>query len=148
MKRSLLLAGCALAAAFVMTGCMSTHTNDAAAPAAVTVKAPVFTANVVAGKAKVAGDATIHNLFGIISWGVSSFADDAFVSTTDASILPIKIALPADLAKQAASYNACAKAKADVILAAKYKLDIADYFVYKTIKCKVSGYPGTIKGVK
>ena len=128
---------------------MSTNTNDAAAAVSYKVKAPVFTANVVAGKAVVAGEATVHNLFGIISWGPTAFADDAFVSVDNgASLLPFKLAMPADLAKQAASYNACAKAKADVILAAKYKLDIADYFVYKTIKCKVSGYPGTVKGIK
>ena len=36
----------------------------------------------------------------------------------------------------------------NVLLAAKYKLDINDYFIYKAIKCKVTGYPGSIKGVK
>ena len=63
--------------------------------------------------------------------------------------LPFQFVASGDqVAKQGATYNACEAAKADVILGAKYKLDIADYFVYKTIKCKVTGYPGTIKGVK
>lgn len=144
MKKSLLFLACA-AVAMVMTGCAVTHTNDAAAPVAFEVEAPKMVADVTVGKKVVAGEATVHNLFGIISWGVSSFADDAFAVTTN---LPIKLATGDTVAKQGAAYNACAAAKADVILGAKYKLDITDYIVYKSIKCKVTGYPGTINGVK
>lgn len=147
MKKSLLLVVFA-AVAFVMTGCMSTHTNDAAAAAKFKVDTPTFTADVVAGKNTVSGEANVHCILGIITWGVSDFADDAFVNSSIASLLPIKIACPNTIVKQGATYNACATAKADAILAAKYKLDIADYFVYKNIKCKVTGYPATIKGIK
>lgn len=145
MKKSLLIVAAA-AATVIMTGCMATHTNDGAAPVKVCVKAPEFKADVVAGQTAVSGEATVHNLFNLITWGVSDFADDAFVSV---SALPVQLVTPADqVAKQGATYKACQAAKADVILAAKYKLDIKDFFVYKSIKCKVTGYPGTIKGVK
>lgn len=145
MKKFFLLA-MSVAAAVIMTGCFAVHTNDATATVKVDVKSPEFKADVAVGKTAVSGEATVHNLFGIISWGVGSFADDAFCST---SALPFQLIVPpTTVAKQGATYNACDNAKADVILAAKYKLDINDFFVYKAIKCKVTGYPGTIKGVK
>lgn len=138
------VAACAIAA--FMTGCMATHTNDGTAVVKLNVESKEFKADVVAGKTAVSGEATVHNLFGLFTWGVSEFADDAFVST---SVLPFQLAVsPLTVAKQGATYNACAANKADAILAAKYKLDIADFFVYKSIKAKVTGYPATIKGVK
>jgi len=145
MKKSFLLVGAAVAAAFVMTGCMSTHTNDATSVAKVCVTKN-FAADVVAGQKAVSGEATVHNVLGLFTWGVSEFADDAFVSTTG-PVFQLAVS-PVDAAKQGAAYRACAAAKADTILAAKYKLDIKDFFVYKSVKCKVTGYPGTIKGVK
>ena len=145
MKKSLLLAGAAVAAAFVMTGCMSTHTNDAANGAKVDVT-KTFTADVTVGQKAVSGEATVHNVLGLFTFGVSEFADDAFVSTTG-PVLQLAVS-PVDAAKQGAAYKACAAAKADTILAAKYKLEIKDFFVYKCVNCKVTGFPGTVKGVK
>ena len=52
------------------------------------------------------------------------------------------------LQKQGATYNACAANKADRLLAAKYKVDVKDFFVYKNVTAQVTGYPGVIKGVK
>lgn len=145
MKKSLMLvAACAIAA--FMTGCMATHTNDGTVTVKPVVKSKVFEADIVAGKQAVSGEATVHNLFGLITWGVSDFADDAFVTT---SALPFQFTVSPDtVAKQGATYNACAASKADAILAAKYKVDIKDFIVYKSIKAKVTGYPASIKGVK
>lgn len=144
MKKLILFAGSVLAAV-VMTGCFAAHTNDAAAAADVKVQ-KTYTADIVAGAKTVTGEATVHNVLNIITWGVSNFADDAFVSTSGPSLQVL--ASPLTVAKQGATFNACQAAKADVILAAKYRIDIKDYFVYKAIKCQVIGYPGTIKGVK
>jgi len=143
MKKSLMfVAVCAFAV--VMTGCMATHTNDAASAAKVCVSKK-FDADIVAGKKAVAGTATVHNLFGIFTWGVSNFADDAFVSTDNAFQLTVS---PLTVAKQGATYNACKAAKADMLLAAKYNIKVSDFFVYKSVKCDVTGYPGVVKGVK
>ena len=140
----MLVAVCAIAA--FMTGCMSTHTNDATAVAQVKLNCKKFDTDIVAGKTKVKGTATIHNVLGLISWGVSDFADDAFVST---SALPIQLCVsPETMVKQGATYNACAANNADFVLAAKYKMDVKDFFVYKQITCDVTGYPASIKGVK
>ena len=144
MKKQLLLACGAIAAALAMTGCMATHTNDAASGAKVCV-GKKFDADIVAGKQAVSGTATVHNLFGIITWGVSNFADDAFVSGNNSLQF---VASPLTVAKQGATYNACTANKADMLLAAKYNIKVSDFFVYKSVKCDVTGYPGVIKGVK
>ena len=144
MKKQLLLAGGAVAAALVMTGCMATHSNDAASSAKVCV-GKKFDADIVAGKQAVSGTATVHNLFGIITWGVSNFADDAFVSGNNGLQLSVS---PLTVAKQGATYNACAASKADMLLAAKYNIKVSDFVVYKSVKCDVTGFPGVVKGVK
>lgn len=143
MKKSLVFTGAAVAA-FAMTGCFATHTNDAAVPVAAKVCAP-FAAHVEAGSAAVSGEATVHSFLGIFNWGVSSFADDAFVTTT--TNMPFVIASANEVAKQGATFNACASAKADMLLGAQYKIDIADYLIYKSVKCTVTGYPGHLNGV-
>ncbi|MBQ4106367.1 MAG: hypothetical protein IJC73_02160 [Lentisphaeria bacterium] len=148
MKKSLLfIALCVVAAA--LTGCMSTHTNDATAVATFSVESKEYQPIVTTGEKVVTGEATLHSVFGLINWGVSDFADDAFVSVTVSTTLPIQLCVsPNDAAKQGAVYNACAASKADAIVAAKYKLDIMDYIVYKCIKAKVTGYPAKVVGIK
>ena len=136
------VAVCAIAA--IMTGCMATHTNDAAAGAKACVSKK-FDADIVAGKTAVKGQATVHNVLGIFTWGVSEFADEAFVSSSNPMQLFVS---PLDVAKQGATYAACDAAKADMLLAAKYKVKVSDFFVYKKYECDVTGFPGVVKGVK
>lgn len=143
MKKLMVLGGAV--AAMLLTGCMSTHTNDGTATVKISITKD-YKAEVVAQEKTVSGEATVHNVLGLITWGVSDFADDAFVSTSG-TILQIGVN-PIDAAKQGATYKACEASKADAILAAKYKMNIADYFVYKQVKCNVTGYPASIKGVK
>lgn len=144
MKKQFALAFGALVAAVGMVGCMSTHTNDGTAVVKIAVTKD-YKADIVTQAKPVSAEVTVHNVLGI-TWGVSDFADDAFVSTSS-TILPLGIS-PFDAAKQGATFKACEAAKADAILAAKYKMDVADFIVYKKISCKVTGYPASIKGVK
>ena len=58
-----MLFAAACAAGLVLTGCLSTHTNDATAEVKVCVKAPAFTADVQAGKTAVTGQWDVHALF-------------------------------------------------------------------------------------
>lgn len=146
MKKSLLLAGAVFAAVF-MTGCFSANTNDAAVSAKVRLEHKRFSVDIQPGKDKVFGEASLNSLFGFINWGVSEFADDAFVGT-EISILPIKFASAETLVKQGATYKACERAGADYILGAKYRIDTKDYIVFKQIKCRVTGYPAYLKGIK
>ena len=84
-------------------------------------------------------------MLGLITWGVTDYADEAFVSGAPAIQLAPN---PLTVVKQGATYNACAAAKADMLLAAKYNIKISDFFVYKKIECDVTGFPGVVKGVK
>lgn len=143
MKKALLLAAVCAVAAFV-SGCIANHTNDAATSAKASVTKN-FEADIVAGKTAVSGKAMVHNVLGIITWGVSDYADDAFVSGAPSLQL---FASPLTVAKQGATFNACNDAKADMLLAAKYKIKISDFFVYKKVECDVTGFPGVVKGVK
>ena len=45
-------------------------------------------------------------------------------------------------------FDACKKNNCDVLLNAKYEINTTDYFVFKMINCKVSGYPGVETGIK
>lgn len=141
MNKMFILASLALA---LMTGCASVNTNDGAIPANIKIH-KTYTPDITVQKTAVSGDATVNCLFGLITWGVSEYADDAFVKTGP-SISLLKSA--DEVAKQGATYNACNTAKADYLLGAKYRLDTMDYFVFKTVKCTATGYPGTITGVK
>ncbi|MBQ9694771.1 MAG: hypothetical protein IJV69_08455 [Kiritimatiellae bacterium] len=141
MNKMLTLAGVTLA---LMTGCLSVNTNDGAITTDIKIR-KVYTPNIEVQQTAVSGEATVNCLFGFITWGVSEYADDAFVKTGP----NIAVFASADeVAKQGATYQACDAAKADYLLGAKYRLDTADYFVFKTVKCTATGYPGTIKGVK
>jgi hypothetical protein len=141
MNKMLILAGVALA---LMTGCAAVNTNDGAIPANIKIQ-KTYTPDIAVKQEKVSGEATVNCLFGLITWGVSEYADDAFVKTGP-NISLLKSA--DEVAKQGATYKACDAAKADYLLGAKYRLDTMDYFVFKTVKCTATGYPGTIKGVK
>ncbi|MBQ9789738.1 MAG: hypothetical protein IJW31_09110 [Lentisphaeria bacterium] len=145
MKKTLMLTLACTVCAIIFSGCRVINTNDAATAVNFDATAKVTPQVEVADKA-VTGEATVNVLFGCIAWGASSFADDAFSSTSNNPLS--LVASPNTLAKQAATYNACEANKADALLGAKYKIDTMDYFVFKTVKCTATGYPGVIKGVK
>ena len=44
--------------------------------------------------------------------------------------------------------NAVISQYADIILAPQYVLTTKDYFLYKSINCKVKGFPGFVKGIE
>ena len=145
MKKSLLIVG-AFAAVIVLSGCFATHTSDGAYMAQVKIEKS-YTPIITHQNKPVTGTATINSLFGFITWGVSKFADDAFTNTK--TNMPVQLAPnPLDVAKQGATYNACDTAKCDMLLNAKYTIEINDYIVFKQIKCKAVGYPGVVKGLK
>lgn len=141
MKKMLILAGIALT---LMTGCLSTNTNDGATPVEFKVE-KAYTADVDIQKDATKAEATVNCLFGLITWGVTEYADEAFVSSNSGLGL---FKDPMTVAKQGATYKACKDANADALLGATYHIDTEDYFIFKKVKCTAEGYPATIKGVK
>lgn len=135
--------------AVLFTGCFSTHTNDLAKDTDVTLRTPNYQMEVQTGKKRVSGKASqnvVYLFLGSISWGDSKFADRAF--TDGNSSLLSFFPDPVEQVKQAATYNACAAAKCDMLIGAKYTVEIEDYIVFKRVKCTVTGYPGIELGIK
>lgn len=146
MKKGLILACGAIVASLGLTGCMSTNTSEGAYAPEVVIKKE-YTPIIKHQETMVSGDATIYCLFGFIIWGTNEFADESFTRTSNAGAVSLLFD-PNTAAKQGATYNALDAADADMLLGAKYELDIEDYFVFKKIKANVSGYPGVVKGFK
>ena len=146
MKKRMFLVGGALVASTILSGCATQNTSQGAyAP---DVKVEKKYEAVIQKQDNVAtGEATVNCLFGIFTWGVNNFADDAFVMQQSSNSFSLTIN-PADVAKRGATYNACANAKSDMLLGAKYVVDTNDFFVFKTIKCTAAGFPGVLQDVK
>ena len=143
MKKSMLFAAFAFIA-FAVTGCTAINTSQGADAPKVKITKE-YTADIEHKNTVVAGQATVYNLFGIFTWGVSNFADYAFAGD---SSFPSIITSPMTLAKQGATYNACEASGSDMLLGAKYKITTQDYIVFKIITCDASGFPGVLKGIK
>ncbi|MBS1368950.1 MAG: hypothetical protein HPZ91_03240 [Lentisphaeria bacterium] len=146
MKKLFLLAVAAIAGTVVMTGCTAVNTNDAANDFKAEIVPAKFETVINHKDTPVSGEAQLNVLFNVFSWGVSEFADRSFVGSTNNSLGLFQD--PQTLAKQGATYNACKNASCDVLLNAKYIVTTTDYFVFKMINCKVTGYPGTEAGIK
>jgi hypothetical protein len=127
------------------SGCTSFETNRVGEQIKVDMAVKVEP-EIEAGKQMVEGNATINCLFGLFTWGVDNQA--LGVNYTNNGISGGLFTSPADIAKNGAAYNACTEAKADLLLAPRYNLTIEDYFVFKTIKCQVKGYPGVLRSIK
>lgn len=138
MKKALIVAGMFALAGVVLTGCSSINTNDAAGSTKVAIVPAVYEPVIKHSPQKVEGSAKMSVLFGIFAWGASNFADR---TSLDSNVL-----FGPDV-KKAAVYNACKSAKCDMLLSSKYEVTTMDYFVFKTVECKVSGFPGTEVGI-
>ena len=141
MKKFLLLCT-AFAGALWITGCTSIVTSDGASlipqPDS---DHPGYTAQFSHKNERVEGVAQINVLFGLFAWGTEGFADNSKLSTF--SFMPS----PENFAKSAAVYSTCQQNKVDTLLGTRYILTIKDYFVFKTINCKVAGFPASMDGV-
>ena len=141
MKKFLLLST-AFAGALWITGCTSIVTSDGASQIPQPDSDhPGYTAQFSHKQTRVEGAVQINVLFGIFAWGAEGYADNSKLSSF--SFMPS----PENFAKSAAVYSACQKNKADTLLGTRYILNITDYFVFKTINCKVAGFPATMDGV-
>lgn len=125
----------------IATGCTSVNTNDVAKAVSIDRMKVPYEVVLDCKKEKVKNEASVSVLFGFITWGESNFADDTALG--DFSLFS-----PAGQVKAAAVYKACKASKSDVLLATKYEIKTKDYFVFKTVKCKVAGYPAKVTGVK
>ncbi len=153
MKKNFAMAVLAGMTAIIGTGCAYTETNRVGEQ--VQINMPVLVKpEIETGKNVINGEATVHSILGIFSWGPNTQAvgihygleSDEKNSVLDA--LYFSTSKGERVARNAAAYEATNSVKADIILAPQYTLTADDYFFYKKINCKVKGYPGFVKGVK
>lgn len=140
--KKILLAAAAVAAMFALTGCVSVNTSDGATAVPQPGSChPGYAAKFSHKNVRVEGNAQVNVLFGIFAWGTEGFADNSKLSIF--SFLPS----PENFAKSAAVYNTCQANKVDTLLGTRYIVTVTDYFVFKTVKCKVAGFPAVMNGV-
>ena len=139
MKKFLILAAF-VAAAVLASACSVVQTNDGANEASYQVRKAVYDPVIKHENRKVIGAAKWNCLFGIFTWGLGSYAErtdlnDPFL-TLETSV------------KKAAVYDACKRNDCDIILATKYELTKKNYFLFRSVSCIVTGFPGTITGLE
>ena len=123
-----------IAALAVMTGCTSVNTSDAGSM-------NVYPQTV----------GPVDVLFGIFAWGdTSTFADNASIFNQNSPFAFLFSWIPnaQNIAAKAAFYNACKKAQCDAVVASRYEIKTDDYWLFKKLDVKVSGFPATMTGVE
>ena len=141
--KKMIIAAVAAVLAVSFTGCKSVFTSDGATgiPQVGTAH-PGYEATFSHKDVRVKGEAQVNVLFGLFAWGVDGFAENSDLSTF--SFIPSA----ENYAKSAAVYNTCQKNQVDTLLGTRYTMTVTNYFVFKTIKCEVAGFPAVMNGIK
>ena len=131
----------ALAGMVAMSGCASHHMSANSGPVKVSAEA-TLQANVEVGE-DITGTANETVIFWFIRLGPSKFADGVDYSGGGAAtgLVPM---FGMEGVKAAAAYDALDGSGADVIMDARYTLDVTDYVVVKMIECTVTGKGATV----
>jgi len=154
MKKTLFMLSLVTGAVILLgSGCTSIEASKVGDQ--VSVHMPVLVKPTIETKdTLINGSATVHSIFGIFTWGPNAQAvgvDYGTATAVTGGALGELLSFTSKseiVARNAAAYKATTSANADIILAPQYVVTTEDYFVYKSINCKVKGYPGYIKGVK
>lgn len=145
MKRSLILTGL-LSVALITSACTTTHTNVLSSPFDVTASANELKADIKVGD-KITGSSVTKTLFGVFRIeGGNKFADGVSYNK-EANYFKF-LGGAVEEAKASAAYNAVHDSGADVIVAPKYVVEVEDNFFTKKYTVVVTGYKGTITGIK
>jgi len=128
------------ALAAMAAGCVTVNKNDGGDSAiAPNVVKDAIREKYEVGKDTVQASDTVNCLFGFICWGSTA---THIADLSDSGCLG-----GLAKAKNGAYANACDKANCDSLVGTKYTITTDDYYVFKTIKVEVKGYPASITGV-
>lgn len=131
-----------VASLVVLTGCSSLN-QSAVSPSLKQEVTTEFKADVEVGK-KTTGKSTTTVILGFIKLGDNQFADGVGYGTGFSLGLS-----GAEGAKSAAAYKAIKAANADILVAPTYVIKEEGFGpLYTTIEAEVTGFAGTVKGVK
>lgn len=139
----------ALASAVVVAaGCHSFNTNKPSATLEPRLVTNELRADIKVGE-KISGESNLNVLFGFITFGGdSNFADGvAYDGIGGGGLLPSNPLNKVPQVQSAAAYNALAPVNGDVIISPRYEVTVDDFFVFKKIHVKVTGYKGTVNSI-
>lgn len=146
MKKSLLaLSIVAGAVVMLVTGCSSTSvdTNRFGSQVTLQMRTVEFVPQIQVGDKCISGSSQSTVYCGFIKIGDTSKQASGISFSSGSSIWG-----GSDAYQRAALYDACIKAKADIVLAPQYTTTVEGNFFKKTVSCTVKGFPGFIKSVK
>lgn len=138
----------ALAAAIASTtGCVSYNVSQPTAPLEGVVRSDLK-ADVKVGEA-ISGQSSTNILFNFLNiGGDNQFADGVAYSGGATGGLSALLPDPISSTKAAAAYKAVKSSGADLIVAPRYEVTVDDYFIFKTVKVKVTGNKGSITSIR
>lgn len=142
----------AAVATLIMTtsGCVSYNMSQPSAPLEGVVKSDLK-ADVKVGEA-ISGESSTNVLFNFFSFGGDTQFADGIVyggsSGGGLGGLGLPIPDPVSSAKAAAAYKAVKSSGADLIVAPRYEVNVADYFIFKKVDVKVTGHKGSITSIR
>ena len=131
----------------MLSGCASLTKSQFSAPftPGPIVNAPIK-ADIAIGE-KISGKASSTTIFKIFKLGSSG----KYASGVNYGInggLGGFVYDPFSADKEAAAYDAVTNSNADIILAPEYIIEVTDYLIFSKVHVTVTGYKGTIKGLK
>lgn len=139
----------ALASAVVVAaGCHSFNTNKPSATLQPRLVTNELRADIKVGE-RVTGESNLNVLFGFIAFGGdSNFADGVgYDGITSGGLLGSNPLDKTPQVQAAAAYNALAPVNGDVLISPRYEITVDDFFVFKKIHVKVTGYKGTVNSI-
>jgi len=147
MKKHMMAALAAMAVAAMATGCTSSKITGGGQYAGIPVPQPEAYKIIYEHSPElVTGKAQVKKVF---FWTFGDEAPQLLNQKGDPGFLSFLGESGETKAQNAALYNACQKSNADVILAARYKLDKSGFAPFYTVyDCEIKGFPANLKGIE
>jgi hypothetical protein len=148
MKKGLFIAS-ALCGIMILAGCQSNYINQPTS--LLQIKAEARVEPVISVGEKIEGTAAVTRTAFVFVHGPGKFAEGVNYGNNNYREESVSTSIFTDtvvMAKAAAAYRACAENKADFIICPRYVISVTDYFFYKEVVAKVTGYKGTLRDVR
>jgi hypothetical protein len=148
MKKGLIIAT-ALCGIIILAGCQSNYINQPTS--LLQIKAEAKVEPIISVGGKIEGTAAVTRTAFVFVHGPGKFAEGVNYGNNNYKDQSVSTSIFCDtvvMAKAAAAYRACAENKADFIICPRYVISVTDYFFYKKVVAKVTGYKGTLRDVK
>jgi hypothetical protein len=148
MKKVLLITS-VLCGFAILTGCQSNYINQPTS--LLNIKAEARVEPIISVGEKIEGSAAVSRTFFVFVHGPGKFAEGVNYGNNSYKDQSVSTSIFTDtvvMAKAAAAYRACAENKADFIICPRYVISVSDYFFYKEVIAKVTGYKGVLRDIK